>query len=214
MEEEEKGGRGLELVERDFLILGLVFKFRFALGRQLKILAGFDGSRAADRRLRALIEAGYLSRKKYLYGIPYLYRLTHKGRILLGVNKREDKIRVDKIAHDIYVLDAVIYFIRKHSISLEKIESEKELHIKDGFGTRKHHPDFVFTLEDKKTAVELELNLKAKQRLEKNVRDNYLNFDNQIWITNNNKVAGQLEKFTDAYSNIEIIRLEEILKNE
>jgi len=161
-----------------------------------------------------LIDAGYLLRKKYLYGVAYLYTLTHKGRILLGANKREDKIRVDRITHDIFVLDAVIYYIRKHSLSLEKIESEKELHIKDGFGTRKHHPDFVFEVGGKKFAVEVELCPKAKDRLEKNVRDNYLNFDGQVWITNDSKVIAMLGGLADTYSNIEVARLGEIKKND
>jgi hypothetical protein len=209
----KEGVEWLELTDRDFLILGLVYRFRFCQGRHIKALAGFSGTRAADRRLRSLVDADYLSRKKYLYGVSYLYTLTHKGRILLGVNKRADKIRVDKITHDIFVLDAVIYYMSKYNLSLEKIESEKELHIKDGFGTRKHHPDFVFEVEGEKQAVEVELSPKTKERLEKNVRDNYLNFDKQIWITNDSKVITLLDNFADAYSNIEVVRLEEILKN-
>jgi hypothetical protein len=208
------GVEGLELTDRDYLILGLVLRFRFCQGRHIKSLAGFEGQRATDRRLRTLIDAGYLSRKKYLYGVAYLYTLTHKGRILLGANKRADKIRVDRITHDIFVLDAVIFFLKKYNLALEKIESEKELHIKDGFGTRKHHPDFVFEVEGNRTAVEVELCPKAKDRLEKNVRDNYLNFDNQIWLTNDSKVIAMLGGLAETYSNIGVMRLGEIKKND
>jgi len=176
------------------------------------VLGGFSGARATDRRLRVLIDGGYLSRKKYLYGLPYLYTLTHKGRILLGVNKREDKIRIDKITHDIYVLDTVIYFIAKHNISFDDIESEKELHIKDGFGARKHQPDFVFITGGKKYAVEIELHPKGKERLEKNIRDNYLNYDSQVWIVEGSKTLAQIQGFADKYSNVEIIRLEGVLE--
>jgi hypothetical protein len=69
---------------------------------------------------------------------------------------------------------------------LNAIESEKELHIKDGFGARKHHANFAFTIKGKRYAVEIELNPKEKERLEKNIRDNYLNYDYQVWITDNN----------------------------
>jgi len=95
------------ITDRDILIFKLVYRFKFCLGRHIRILGGFNGARAADRRLKALTEAGYLSRKKYLYGIPYLYVLSHKGRILIGVNKREDKIRLEQITHDIIVLVSV-----------------------------------------------------------------------------------------------------------
>jgi len=202
---------GLVVVERDMEILRLIYRFKFCVGRHVGILVGFSGSRSCDRRLRALTDGGYLARKKYLYGLPYLYTVTHKGRILIGVNKRENKIRLEQINHDVRVLDALIYFKAKYGFSLENMESERELHIKDGFGMRKHHPDFVFTHENKKYAVEVELTLKAKANLEKNIRGNYLNYDKQIWVTDNNKVLALLQNFLNQYANIEIIRLEEVI---
>ena len=198
------------LTDRDIEILKLVHRFKFCLGRHIKVLAGFSGARASDRRLKTLIDVGYLVRNKYLYGTPYLYTITHKGRILINANKREDKIRLERINHDVYVLDTVIYFIEKYNLSLNDIESEKELHIKDGFGTRKHHPDFIANISNKNYAVEIELNPKAKPRIEQNIRDNYLSYDSQVWITNDNKVFKQIQEFQNSYSNIELIRLEEV----
>jgi len=175
------------------------------------VLCKFTGERASDRRLRALIDAGYLKREKYLYGIPYMYTLSHKGRILLGVNKREDRIRVDRITHDIYILEAIVYFVLKYGVSIADIESEKELHIKDGFGIRKHQPDFVVSSNGKCIAVEVELNPKPKDRMEENIRENYMKYDRQIWITNNSKVKSLLKIFSGEYSNIEALALEDIL---
>ena len=203
--------KGLELQERDYEILKLVHRFRFCLGRHVQVLCGFSGARATDRRLRLLLDAKYLDRKKYLYGIPYMYTLSHKGRILLGVNKREDRIRVDRITHDIYILEAIIYFVLKYNVPLSVIESEKELHIKDGFGLRKHQPDFVVNVAKKRIAVEVELNPKPKDRMEENIRENYLKYDRQVWITNNSKVKSLLQGFTQEYSNIDLWRLEDVL---
>jgi len=177
----------------------------------VSVLAGFTGARACDRRLKALTDGGYLARKKYLYGLPYLYTVTHKGRILIGANKRENKIRLEQINHDVRVLDVLIYLINQYGFSLADMESERELHIKDGFGTRKHHPDFVFDHQGKKYAVEVELTLKAKTNLEKNVRDNYLNYDRQIWVTGDKKIMGILQNFSNEYANVEIKRLEDII---
>ena len=202
----------MELTERDRDALEVVCKFRFCLGRHIKALAGFSGQRSADRRLKALIEAGFLTRKKYIYGLPYLYTLTHKGRVLLGANKREGKIRVEQITHDIYVLDAVIYFMGKYQFTLRDIESAKELHIKDGFGARKHQPDFVLRGQGKTCAVEVELHPKTKSRLVKNIRDNYLNYDSQLWLTNDSKVWALLESFRAEYPNIKVQRLQEVVK--
>ena len=199
------------ITDRDREIIRLVYRFKFCLGRHVREIIGFTGSRATDRRLKALVEAEYLSRKKYLYGVPYLYTVTHKGRILIGANKRENKIRLEQIAHDIYVLDTLIYFKEKYGLVLNQVESERELHIKDGFGARKHQPDFVFTYEGKRCAVEVELTPKAKANLEKNIRDNYLGFDKQIWVTGDNKVFALLQTFANLYANMEIIRLEKII---
>ena len=202
--------KGLELQERDYEILRLVHRFRFCLGRHVQVLCGFSGARATDRRLRLLLDAKYLERKKYLYGIPYMYTLSHKGRILLGVNKREDRIRVDRITHDIYIIEAIIYYVKKYDVALSAIESEKELHIKDGFGIRRHQPDFVVNSADGRVAVEVELNAKAKDRMEENIRENYLKYDKQVWITNNSKVKSLLKGFIGEYSNIEAMPLKDI----
>ena len=204
----------MNLTDRDKEILNLVYRFKFCLGRHIKVLGNFTGSRASDRRLKILVEAGYLARKKIIYGVPFIYTLTHMGRLLIGANKREDKIRIDRLTHDIYVLDTVIYFIEKYGISLKVIESEKELHIKDGYGARKHQPDFMFTKDGESCAVEIELNAyKTKEVLEKNIRDNYMGYDRQIWLVNHIKAYTMLQKFTDEYSNIKILRLEEVIEH-
>ena len=93
------------------------------------------------------------------------------------------------------------------------IESEKDLHIKDGFGARKHHPDFVFKKESRKFAIEIELNPKGKERLEKNIQENYLNYTSQMWITDNSKVRALIKDVAKGYSNIMVIPLEKILKD-
>jgi len=198
------------IVERDREILKLIYRFKFCLGRHIQKLANFTGTRSCDRRLKLLVDANYLQRKKYLYGLPYLYTVTHKGRILIGANKRENKIRLEQINHDVTVLDVLINLKEKYNFSLEELESERELHIKDGFGIRKHQPDFVFMQGEKIYAVEIELALKAKTNLEKNIRANYLNYDKQIWITNDNKIIKLIKSFAIEYPNIELIRLEEM----
>ena len=190
----------LELQERDIEILRLVYRFRFCLGRHVRVLCGFSGARASDRRLKLLVEAGYLERKKLLYGVPYLYMLTHKGRMLLGVNKRADSLRLERITHDIHVLDSVIYFIHTAGIALRDITSEKEMHTQDGFGSRRHYPDFLINTPLGTIAVEIETALKSKERIEKNISSNYLEYERQVWI------VGEIPKIhcccTRFYGNI------------
>ena len=63
----------MRVEERDMLILREVERWRVCGSRHIKFLAGFTGQRATDRRLKILIEAEYLERKKYLYGVPSIY---------------------------------------------------------------------------------------------------------------------------------------------
>ena len=200
------------LVDRDYCILREIERFRFVLSRHIKLLGGFDGQRACDRRLKILIEAGYVDRKKVLYGVPSVYYLTHKGKMLIGANKRQDKIRIDKIPHDIAVIETAIYFILKHKIKLDEIITEKQINSISGFGERKHCPDFVIEKDDKKNCIEVELSLKDKSRFEKIVSSNYLTYDTQYWIVAKTgmKIKKLLEKFSETYQNIEIVNLEEV----
>jgi len=204
------------LVDRDYRILRDIERFRFCLSRHIKLLAGFDGQRACDRRIKALILAGYIDRKKVLYGVPSVYYLTHKGKMLIGANKRQEKIRVERINHDTIVIDTAIYFTLKQGI--ENIVTEKELHSQQGFGDRKHYPDFIFEKDGKKYCVEVELTAKSKQNFIKILEENYLAYDIQYYVIykNGHKIKSMLAELSAKYQNIEIIEVEgvqEFVKN-
>lgn len=199
------------LVERDYRIMREIERWRFCLGRHIKLLADFEGQRACDRRLKILIDTGYIDRKKVLYGVPSVYFLTHKGKMLIGANKRQDKIRVEKIPHDIAVVDTAIFFMLKSKIDLDEIVTEKQINSKAGFGERKHCPDFIIERDGKKKiCVEIELSMKAKARLEKIVEDNYLKYGKQFWIVAKTgiKIKKTLENLSEKYTNIQIVELE------
>ena len=203
---------GLVLTDRDYKIMREIERFRFCLSRHIKSLAGFEGQRACDRRLKLLIEAGYINRKKVLYGVPSVYYLTHKGKMLIGANKRQDKIRVEKIPHDIAVVDTAIYFMLKHGVGLDEIITEKQINTQAGFGERKHSPDFIVEKDGVKNCVEVELSLKAKARFEKIVEENYLAYDTQFWIVTKSglKIKRILDELTAKYQNIKVVKLEEV----
>jgi len=196
----------IELTERDFEVLRLVSRFRFMTGKHIKKFANFSSDRTKERRLKLLVDSKYLHREKIFYGYPYFYTLTHKGRMITGLTKHPDKIRVDRIKHDIIVLDCINTILSKYSITLDDITTEKELHRKDGFGNRNHQPDFIFYHNEKSCAVEIELTVKNKDALEKNVKSNYMNYDYQLWFIEktNKKLNRNLDECTSKYDNIHI----------
>ncbi len=201
----------MKLVERDYVVFREVERWRYCLGRHIKILAGFSSQRSCDRRLKVLLDMGFINRKKIIYGVPSIYTLPFKSKMLIGANKRQDKIRLDNIVHDIAVLDTAIYMMSKYNISLSDIQTEKQLHSSDGFSIRKHQPDFVFTKDNKTYCVEVELTLKAKDRLENNIKSNFLTYDIQIWILEDNpKLIKIIKENKLQYPNIEITDIKEV----
>lgn len=202
----------IRLVKRDYRVLREIDRWRAITGRQIAKLAGFSSEQTGDRRLKKLIVAGLIDRKRILYGVPYLYSLTAKGKSLIASPTYKEKFRIEQIRHDLAVVDTAIYFHQKLSIPYENILTEKELHRIDGFSNRKHRPDFVFTDGDKNICAEVELSLKAKERLKKNIKDNFLNYDLQIWVVPSlqHKIAAILQEEKAAYTDIEILELKEI----
>ena len=200
---------------RDYQIIKEIDRWRICLGRHIKELTSFTGQRACDIRLKKLIDTGYINRKKVLYGIPSIYNLTNKSKILVPEVNLQSKIRIEQITHDIAVLDTAIFLHKTRNIPYNAIQTEKELHRKDGFGTRKHRPDFVYTKDRQNICTEIELSLKAKHRLEQNIKSNFLAYDNQLWIVpdRQHKITSILEENSITYSNIEIIELKEVQKN-
>lgn len=202
----------VRVTERDELILREVDRWRACGSKHIRFLAGFSGQRATDRRLRILLDAGYLERKKFLYGVPSIYFLTSKGKTLIHAGTRPEKIKVEQIVHDMTVLDTAIYFMHKKGLSLQAITTEKQLHQLDGFGIRKHRPDFIFHQNNLTSCVEVELSQKAKSRLLKIIKDNYMEYDTQIWIVPDSQsiILQTLKDSKQFYDNIQARSLQKI----
>lgn len=202
----------MRLTERDELILREVDRWRVCGSRHIRFLAGFSGQRATDRGLKILIEAGYLERKKFLYGVPSIYFLTAKGKSLIQARTRLEKVKVEQIVHDMTVLDTAIYFMHKKGLSLQSITTEKQLHQLDGFGIRRHRPDFIFQQDNLTYCVEVEWSQKAKNRLLNIIKDNYMEYDTQIWIVPDSQsvILQILKDSKQYYDNIQARSLQKI----
>lgn len=86
----------------------------------------------------------------------------------------------------------------------------------DGFSQRKHRPDFLFTHEGKTACVEVELSLKDRNRFERIMKDNFINYDRQIWVVQDlrSKIARILKENRPKYPNIELLKLSEVYLND
>ena len=204
--------KNIRLVQRDYIIFNEIFRWKIITGKHICNLTGFTGQRACNQRLYKLKTAGFITRQKVLYGFPGIYKLTSKAKKLIAVPNYKEQIRLEQVFHDSKVLDTAIYFHHKYHIPFSDIATEKQLHSKDGFSNRKHRPDFIFSLDRKTNCVEVELTPKSKQRLEKNVLENFQNYHLQYWIIPDfkTKIYTNLSELQRGYPNIEIIELGEI----
>lgn len=122
------------------------------------------------------------------------------------------KVKVEQIVHDMTVLDTAIYFMHKKGLSLQSITTEKQLHQLDGFGIRRHRPDFIFQQDNLTYCVEVELSQKTKNRLLNIIKDNYMEYDTQIWIVPDSQsvILQILKDSKQYYDNIQARSLQKI----
>ena len=204
------------LTDRDRDIIREIDRWRACLGRHIRVIANFSGARACDRRLRKLIDLGLIERKRVFYGLPGIYRNTYKAKVIVPSIRPADKIRIEHITHDIAVVDTAIYIHQKEGIPFEQMITEKQLHCQDGFGIRRHRPDLVYQKDSQSVCVEVELTLKSKDKFIRNMKDNFMSYDRQIWIVPDiqSKIAQLLELNKVDYPNIEILEMNEVEKHD
>jgi len=204
----------IRIVDRDVKILRELERWRVVLSRHIMVLVGFTGQRSCERRLKKLVDANYIERRKILYGVPNIYGVGKMGFVLLGKKNKVDKIRVEQIYHDIAVLDTAVYLHKVKGVAFEEMITEKQLHSLDGFGVRRHRPDFVISQNGKKYCVEVELALKAKARLEAIIQQNFMEYDHQIWVVPDKicKIYQILTESRKKYNNISVLKLQEVQK--
>jgi hypothetical protein len=197
------------LTKRDEKILREVSRWRGCLGRHIKAIGGFSGTRATDRRLKKLVDEKLLTRKNYVYGLAGIYQVTRKAQKLFNLDTYIGTIRLDQAVHDMTVVDVYLFFKEKLSLSAESFISEKEIRHEQGFTVRNHAPDFLYKYKGETFCVEVELSQKSKERLEANVADNYIKYAGQKWLVpkTNKRVRIWLEEFKNSYPNIDIIDL-------
>lgn len=200
----------MKIVPRDYILMQQISKWRFLLGRQIKILAEFPSQRTVDRRIKILKEAGYIKGAYKLYGVPALYFATNKAKNVFNLDFVTTDVKIARIVHDISVIDTAIYFTKK--LKVVNIKSEREFRHDSGFKRDGHYPDFICNIGSETYAVEIEMTVKNKNVLENNIKKNYLNYDNQVWVVpkDKTKIWTVLEKSKRTYSNIFLISLEEV----
>lgn len=123
-----------------------------------------------------------------------------------------NSVRIENIVHDIATVDVAIWLMKSENIDPSCITTERELRHEAGFRTNKHFPDIVFTKDNKNICVEVELSVKKLTTLEKNIKENYKGYDEQIWVipSDKPKIVENVKAVGEKYG-VKIVPLERVV---
>jgi DNA-binding MarR family transcriptional regulator len=181
-----RGLRRIELTARDRELLEFLAEHRLALSDHIQALLGIS-PRAADTRLRALADAGFLTRERVFHRQPPFVQITRDGLAAIASDLPAPRLDLRSYQHDVGL--AWLWLaarggtfgptrevigerrLRSHDASVQ--EAHQLLGVRlGGVGPRGadriHYPDLLLvTPEGRRIAVELELSWKGPSRTER-----------------------------------------------
>lgn len=212
MEVQPKNERGdeVKLNDKDYLLLQVLCKSDICNIRTLTILNGAHVERVELKRVHKLVKEGLI--KQDMFNGHMVYALTRKGLSELEINRTPTELRGYSVEHTekIALIASWIYMATGRSIfDVDFSRNIKKYPEYDGKSV--HVPDLVFG----NTCVEVELNRKADNRLEKNFKDNASLYSQQIWLIPERKhgLEATLEKLSAKYDcKVDIRYMERVEK--
>ncbi|OGT30684.1 MAG: hypothetical protein A3E87_06910 [Gammaproteobacteria bacterium RIFCSPHIGHO2_12_FULL_35_23] len=204
----------IQITERDQQILSFINEFGFCELKHLNKKFNFNSPRN-NQILKRLIKAGLINYEKIFHQRPAIYYLTRKGAQLTELPPMK-KIPLAKYNHDLFLIDT--YLKLKHLYPQTAWISERQL-VRDkhlaGVGQRGHLPDGILVFPDgKQIAIEVELTIKSKARLEKILKTYISLFHYQeVWYYCTDIVANLLYNLAIKMPFIKVNLLQSLLQD-
>lgn len=169
---------------------------------------------AVYKRTKKLVAHEYLLHRRLYHGLPGIFSVTEKGVEYSGSHLPPLRtVSKGTYDHDLMVTQLVLKLSKKFG---GELITERELRYQktqDGFGQFGHIADAEILLDNKKIAIELELNKKGNRRLQKIITDYMKNFDvNEVWyFCANNQIKRQVMEYQSTCSFLKVYDLSEYI---
>lgn len=183
---------GVQLTERDLEVLGWIADQYAVRTDVIRWLLG-NGSPLSDSRTRAVVarwqRAGVAESRRFFAGAPHVVWLTRAGTALVRPGWRARPPTLSMLAHHHAVTQVRLAIERRgHGTDwvcervLYKQRSTPDAHVPDGMFRSSRGPV---------TAVEVELTLKAADRLRDIVRDLTLDHESVLYVVDDTTTIGR-----------------------
>ncbi len=199
--------------KRDAEILRWINGFGFASAEQIKTFMKV-GNTAAYVRLKKLVDGGYLTRERILHGQARIHKLTKKGVLASGDAVLPlQYVNLGTFRHDYKLIDLALMLEEQTGGSFQpdrRIRHDEGL---SGVGQLGHIADGLLSIgQDKPIAIELELSVKSRARIQSIINDYGGNLSvKEVWYYTDNKEV--VRAISQASKGFDFIKVKEIPKD-
>ncbi|OGT57570.1 MAG: hypothetical protein A3F14_05570 [Gammaproteobacteria bacterium RIFCSPHIGHO2_12_FULL_43_28] len=195
---------------RDTKIIKFINEFGFCEIPQIEKQFGLNKARAY-KIMQRLVKRGYVIHERIFYHRHGIYRVTRQGAQISGL-PRLDKVPVGIYEHQIAVIEIYIKLMREypdaHWMSERAMRKTGSMP-RVGRNRDRHYADALFFLPDgKQIAIEVELTMKSKNRLDDILSDYVCQFEiNEVWYFCAPDVFEKVKKLAAKFRMIKVFKI-------
>lgn len=202
------------LTDRDVEILKFINEFGFCEMPQIEKKFGLKKPRSY-KVIKRLVDARFLMHQYILRNRHGVYRLTREGADLTDLPMMK-YISLGSYLHQLTVVDVYLRLMQQYpdAIWISERRLKRDKFLENGFCRHGHVADGMMIFPpEKKIAVEVELTMKGKDRLDKIITGHALSrFVDGVWYFCSPEIVTKIKKATNWASHISVFEIKESLE--